>query len=257
MLTGDDLSTQYFIAGTAIALLGVGITQAGWTQRWLVRSFLMLGAALLLCSFFWKLIVEQFPKISGQTIGSSSLAWLSLLVCTLIVILCLDYKARTANLSQRSLEVSTDNKRAANISSVRLVPSSRELALVVTPACGGFSVGMFADISHWSPAVIPRDWSKVERLYLGDMPLRAANVKFSHSVMEYGVEGLDGWLWKFLDSQGVPSGTRPCFVHGRMRATFVFIDPNGAEERFPFLLVRDAQSGDAPPIVVASSDLPE
>jgi hypothetical protein len=47
MLTGDDLSTQYFIAGAAIALLGIGVTQAGWTHRWLIRGVFAGGLTLL------------------------------------------------------------------------------------------------------------------------------------------------------------------------------------------------------------------
>lgn len=33
------------IAGTAIAVLGIGVTQAGWTHRWFVRAMFALGFA--------------------------------------------------------------------------------------------------------------------------------------------------------------------------------------------------------------------
>jgi hypothetical protein len=97
MLTGDNLSTQYFIAGTAIAILGIGMTQAGWNHRWFVRGMFVLGIALALCAFLWKPITEAFPRISdiANPIGSSGLGWLTLFAVAFGTVLWLDYRART------------------------------------------------------------------------------------------------------------------------------------------------------------------
>jgi hypothetical protein len=114
---------------------------------------------------------------------------------------------------------------------------------------------MFVDLSHWAPSLIPSDWSKPERLYLGDMQLRAANVKFSIAAMEKESSTGVGWLWKILKSDGQPSGSKPWLVHGRLRVTFIFIDPAGHEEKFPILLVQPARDAQHP-IVFAPSDLP-
>jgi hypothetical protein len=96
MLTGDDLSTQYFVAGTAIAILGIAMTQAGWTHRLFVRGMFTVGGLLAICAAFWKSITETFPRISeiANPIGSSSLAWLTLLIVGFGVVFWLDYRAR-------------------------------------------------------------------------------------------------------------------------------------------------------------------
>jgi hypothetical protein len=98
MLTGDDLSTQYFIAGTAIAILGIAVTQAGWTHRAFVKALFALGLALALTAGLWKPISEAFPRLRdlAAPIGSSPSAWLVLLVTTLMIVFLLDYRARTA-----------------------------------------------------------------------------------------------------------------------------------------------------------------
>jgi hypothetical protein len=73
MLTGDDLSTQYFVGAAAIAFLGIAMTQAGWTHRMFVRGMFALGGVLAVCAFLWKPITETFPRIGEITnpIGSS------------------------------------------------------------------------------------------------------------------------------------------------------------------------------------------
>jgi hypothetical protein len=152
--------------------------------------------------------------------------------------------------------VQKDGVSSGNISAIQLVPSDQVMSLVVTPRRGGTIVSIFVDVSHWTPSLIPSDWSKTERYYLGEMKLRAANVRFSLSVMERGPQGVVGWLWKILKSGGSPSGTRPWFVHGRQRATFVFIDAAGVEEDFPLLLLRPDATSSAHPIVIAPDELP-
>jgi hypothetical protein len=265
MLTGDDLSTQYFIAGAAIAILGIGVTQAGWTHRWFVRIMFLLGLALLASAAFWGQITEQFPKFAKLTnpVGSSSLAWLSLLSVALISVLYLDYRARTrrANEDTGGHVPSTPPPDARapvfkSISKIQMVPSGEEMALVVTPCRGGTTVSIFVDVSHWTPSLMPSDWSKTERFYLGEMKLRAANVRFSLSVMGRPTEAIVGWLWKILKSDGTPSGTQPWFIQGRQRVVFVFIDAAGMQDDFPLLLLQPDPSTKAHPIVIAPDDLP-
>jgi len=144
-----------------------------------------------------------------------------------------------------------------NISEIQLVPSGEEMSLVVTPCRGGTTVSIFVEVSHWTPSLIPSDWSKAERFYLGEMKLRAANVRFSLNVMGRGPEGVVGWLWKILTSDGKSSGTLPWFVRGRQRAVFVFIDEAGTEEKFPILLMLPVGLLHEHPIVIAPSDLPQ
>jgi hypothetical protein len=144
-----------------------------------------------------------------------------------------------------------------NISEIQLVPSGEGMSLVVTPCRGATTVSIFVDVSHWTPSVIPSDWSRPERFYLGEMKLRAANVRFSLDVMGREPEVVVGWLWKILTSEGKPSGTCPWLVHGRQRAVFVFIDEAGTEEKFPILLILPIGLLQEHPIVIAPSDLPQ
>jgi hypothetical protein len=162
---------------------------------------------------------------------------------------------RQGKADSTSLKTSQDAPSTKNIAAVRLVPSGEEMCLVVTPLKGGVTISIFADISHWTPSLIPSDWSASERFFLGEMPLRAANVKFSLPVMDRGPDKV-GWLWRILKSDGTISGTQPWFVHGRQRVVFSFISPGGIEEQFPLLLVQSAENRDAHPVVVTQSDLP-
>jgi hypothetical protein len=262
MLTGDDLSTQYFIAGAAITVLGIGVTQAGWTHRWFVRTMFLLGLALLASAALWGQVTEQFPKIAKLTnpIGSSTLAWLSLLFGALTSVLYLDYRARTRKpLEGASGHVPSPpapDARAPiyrNVSEIQLVPSGEEMALVVTPCRGQTTVQMFVDLSSWFPS---HGWSQTARYYLGEMPLRSANVKFSLSVLGRAPDGIVGWFWKTLASDGTPSESRPWFIQGRQRAIFVFIDATGTQDEFPLLLLQPDPSTKAHPVVITPDDLP-
>jgi hypothetical protein len=262
MLTGDDLSTQYFIAGTAITILGIGVTQAGWTHRWFVRCLILLGLLLLASAAFWGRLAEQFPKLAklANPVGSSSLAWLSLLAVAVISVLYLDYRARTRRTDKgpdrhvvSSLPAVSRAPISKNISEIQLVPSGEEMALVVTPCRGGTTVQMFADLSSWFPS---HGWSQTARHYLGEMPLRSANVKFSLSVMGQAPDGTVGWFWKTLNSDGAPSESHPWFIQGRQRAIFVFIDATGTQDEFPLLLLQPDPSTKAHPVVITPDDLP-
>jgi hypothetical protein len=153
----------------------------------------------------------------------------------------------------RSPAIETDNQsHVKNISAVQLSPSGEEMALVVTPCRGQTTVQMFVELSSWFPS---HGWSQTARYYLGEMPLRSANVKFSLSVLGQAPDGVVGWFWKTLNSDGTPSESHPWFIKGRQRATFVFIDATGKDE-FPLLLLQPDPSTKAPPIVITPDDLP-
>lgn len=208
---------------------------AGWlstSRDWLWANYGMLGALSI------GLTVLFVSSLSLYIAGKGVTVWRGLL------------EARTV---RETTPQKTQETKC--ISTVRLVPSGNEMSLVVTPARGNVTINMFVDLSYWRPSLIPSDWSQPERLYLGDAQLRAANVKFSIAVMEKEASTGVGWLWKILKSDGEPSGTKPWLVHGRLRVTFIFMDPAGNEEKFPMLLVQptsDAQH----PVVFTPSDLP-
>jgi hypothetical protein len=121
MLTGDDLSTQYFIAGAALAVLGVAVTQAGWNHRWFLRGAFGLGIVLFGCAALWSPIISAFPKIGELTnpIGSSSGAWLTLLTGALIVIFWLDYRARSRRRDSVGLSAEQVQSLEARIEQVK------------------------------------------------------------------------------------------------------------------------------------------
>jgi hypothetical protein len=154
----------------------------------------------------------------------------------------------------RSPAIETDNRSPVkNISEIQLIPSGEEMALVVTPCRGRTTVQMFVDLSSWFPS---HGWSQTARYYLGEMPLRSANVKFSLSVLGRAPDGVVSWFWKTLNSDGIPSESHPWFIKGRQRATFVFIDTTGTQDEFPLLLLQPDPSSKAHPVVITPDDLP-
>lgn len=149
-----------------------------------------------------------------------------------------------------------------NIADAQLVRSGDEMALVVTPKRGGVTVGLFADLAHHRSGsdLDALGWPKPQRLYLGEVSLRAASHRFSVPVMDRNHENatpaeLRGWLWKIVNTDGTPSGTRPCSFGGKERVTFVFIDANGDEQKFPMLLLYATGNPAIPPTVVTPHDL--
>jgi hypothetical protein len=44
-MSGDDLSVQLFIEATAIAVLALAVSQAGWKHLWFVRA--LFGVAII------------------------------------------------------------------------------------------------------------------------------------------------------------------------------------------------------------------
>lgn len=96
MLTGDDLSIQLFIAGTAIAVMGIAVTQAGWTHKWFVWSLFVIALGLGLCAIYWRQIREANPEIGAWASGiaGNSVSWFTLLFIGLGAVFILDFLAR-------------------------------------------------------------------------------------------------------------------------------------------------------------------
>jgi tetratricopeptide (TPR) repeat protein len=61
MLSGDDLATQYFIAGSALTIFG--IVAARWNHRGFLWGMGILATCLAVCALFWKPIIEESPWI--------------------------------------------------------------------------------------------------------------------------------------------------------------------------------------------------
>lgn len=257
MSEGDILAIRLFIAAGGITAGTVAMTAAGWKHRYFIRTMFALAIALGVCAIFWPQIHIQLPDHIDERLslaGANPVYWLGLFAFGMAA----NYFARRPKLEpQQKLPDAQIGLLPANISAVQFVPSEQKMSLVVTPARGGIKISMFVEISYWTTSMVHAGWSEPARFYLGEMPLRAANVKFSHSVMEFGQEA-NGWLWEILQTDGSPSGTRPCFIHGKLRATFMFIDGQGEPERFPFLLVRSLKEkdGNGHPVVLTRDDFP-
>lgn len=240
-----------------------------WTQATRADVLLSLGSALV-SSGFLSYVAQRWTELTGGRWPASIFIGIgATCVLALVISICLVayryYKPLPAQ-KQRSAEAEgkKDVPQGTRwISDLRLVRSdpAKQVSLVVTPARGGTTLGVFVDLSHWSTAIGSARWTGPERLYLGPVQLIAPNLKFSHTVLEKGppdlsATNLRGWLWKSLKADGMPSGTQPCFVHGKLRAVFVFIDPQGNEEAFPFLLLKEINNPDVAPTVVTLEDFP-
>jgi hypothetical protein len=97
LLTGDDLTIQLFIGASAVAILGVAVTQAGWTHKWFVRSLFVIAAGLAILAVYWKPIRDANPAIGpvASEVAGNSISWFSLLIVGFGVVFFLDLLART------------------------------------------------------------------------------------------------------------------------------------------------------------------
>jgi hypothetical protein len=104
MLAGDDLTIQLFIGATAVAVLGMAVTQAGWTHKWFVRSLFVLAGILALSAIFWKPISKEFPKFGSfaSSLASQSISWFTLLIVGFGIVFLLDLAARVGWLGVQS-----------------------------------------------------------------------------------------------------------------------------------------------------------
>jgi hypothetical protein len=103
LLTGDDLSIQLFIAGTAIAIMGIAVTQAGWTHKGFVWSLFVVALGLGFCALYWKQIREANPEVGAfaSGIAGNSISWFTLLLVGFGLVFFLDLLARTGWLAER------------------------------------------------------------------------------------------------------------------------------------------------------------
>jgi hypothetical protein len=77
MLQGDPLAVQLFLGGTAITVLGVAMTQAGWTHRWFVGTMFVLGAVLFGIAIGWGYIEPRVPLVADiiGAVVATRIAW--------------------------------------------------------------------------------------------------------------------------------------------------------------------------------------
>jgi hypothetical protein len=191
------------------------------------------------------------PPDLHPILSSSIWSFLPLGLLILVGILWLIRYFQRSPMTARLPAIGVDNRSPVkNISAVQLFPSGEEMALVVAPCRGQTTVQMFVDLSSWFPS---HGWSQTARYYLGEMPLRSANVKFSLSVLRQAPDGVVGWFWRTLNSDGIASESHPWF---RQRATFVFVDTAGTQDEFPLLLLQPDPSSKAHPVVIAPDDFP-
>src|SRR3990172_6196994 len=96
-MSDHTFEIQLFLAGTAIAVLGVAVTQADWKHKAFVRSLFGLAFVLFGAAVFWPQIGPQIPQAIDAPLGaisSSSSSWLLLLGLAVSAICGLDYRAR-------------------------------------------------------------------------------------------------------------------------------------------------------------------
>lgn len=229
----------------------------GWSGLW--------GPFLIFSVFWYRGETLTLPdKLDSYallftlaTLGSTWLALFLVRLCLAPARLHQRLEAEIARLSSGTTSATTGKPVCRNISAVQLVPSGDEMSLVITPSRGGIEVSLFVDVAHHNPG---SGWPKPQRIYLGKVKLLAANHRLSVTVMDRRHEdstppALRGWLWNIIKADGTPSGTRLCSLRGKERATFIFIGPDGDEQKFPMLLLYSDNSPTLSPSVVTFDDL--
>jgi hypothetical protein len=88
---------QLFLAGTAIAVLGVAVTQADWKHKIFVRGLFSTSFGLFIAAVFWPNIGPKIPQgidVPLGAISSNAVSWLVLLALAVSAICALDYRTR-------------------------------------------------------------------------------------------------------------------------------------------------------------------
>jgi hypothetical protein len=88
---------RLFWAATAIAVLGVAVTQAGWKHKAFVNSLFGVAGLSFFAAIFWPQIAPYIPEsidVPLGTLSSNLISWLVLLAVAVSAICFLDYRAR-------------------------------------------------------------------------------------------------------------------------------------------------------------------
>jgi hypothetical protein len=208
--------------------------------------------------------LDSYALLFGLALLGST--WVALFLVRLALAPARLHKNLEEEISRLSVGGATSmngRRSAGKIAAVQLVPSGKKMCLVITPKQGGVTLDAFVDVAHHRSGsnLDSLGWPKPERFYLGPVSLRAANLRTSIDVLEQSPPGLPihltGWLWTIRNSKdGSLNGSKPCFVQGKERVTFIFIDPtNMGEEKFSMLLIRPQGSApESPPTVIGTED---
>jgi hypothetical protein len=63
--TGDELAVQLFFAATALAVLSLAVTQAGWRHPILLLGLFGSGLALTFIAGFWPSFAKHVPIVQA------------------------------------------------------------------------------------------------------------------------------------------------------------------------------------------------
>src|SRR6202035_1194981 len=79
MSDSDILAIELFFISIAVSVLGIAVTQAGWTNKWFVRGMFLLAGVLILPALFWRELGKLLPALAGvlELTVSSRAAWFS------------------------------------------------------------------------------------------------------------------------------------------------------------------------------------
>jgi hypothetical protein len=107
-MSGDELAIRLFLIATAITFAGVAVSQAGWTQKFLIYSLFGAASLSVLGALFWGSIAERSPRIAefARGVTASGIAWLTLLVVGIGAVLILDYGARVGWFGESASRIS-------------------------------------------------------------------------------------------------------------------------------------------------------
>jgi hypothetical protein len=81
-MAGDDLTIALFLIGLAGAIFMGGISQAGWKNRPLIASLLVLAAVLFVAGIGWPWLKDFSPSVKSivVTLATSPITWFAILM---------------------------------------------------------------------------------------------------------------------------------------------------------------------------------